>query len=102
MTDKAFTPRYPTHVVVDTCDGYVFRSGHDGVLFTVDSAQAFADHRNAEMKPEYASYAVFKLVKCDARRPATQSERRDAARASCYSVPVTQPVINTLQTPGHS
>lgn len=54
--------KYPSHVVVDTTDGYVFRAGSDGELFTLETAAAFARERNAEMKPEYRTYAVFRLV----------------------------------------
>ncbi len=55
--------RVPTHVVVDTRDGYVFRNGSTGELFGLSQAQAFARERNAELKFEYASsYQVFVLV----------------------------------------
>lgn len=56
---------HATHVIVDTIDGYVFWKGSDGEFFTAETAQEFADHRNAEMKPEYRSYQVFTLVKYD-------------------------------------
>ena len=53
--------KYPTHVVVDTHDGYPFWAGADGELFTLESATAFARERNAEMKPEHRTYALFRL-----------------------------------------
>ena len=55
--------KYPTHVVVDTTDGYVFSAGSDGKLFTELTVKIFASMRNAEMKPEYQSYVVFMLVR---------------------------------------
>jgi hypothetical protein len=54
--------RVPAAVVVDTRDGYTFRSGIDGVLFTEEAARSFAGERNAEMKPEHRTYKVFLLV----------------------------------------
>jgi len=40
-----------SHVVVDGHDGYTFWRGSDGQLFTFETAKAFAEQRNAEMKP---------------------------------------------------
>jgi len=54
MTDR--------YVVVDTADGYVFRSDHTGVPFNGATAIRFALQRNSEQKPEYRTYEVFKLV----------------------------------------
>jgi hypothetical protein len=54
--------RHATHVVVDGHDGYTFCKGADGYLFTEATATAFADARNAEMKPEHRAYQVFALV----------------------------------------
>lgn len=53
----------PTHVVVDTTDGYTFKNGSDGVLFDQRHATAFAAQRNADLKPAYrGAYQVFRLV----------------------------------------
>jgi hypothetical protein len=52
----------PKAVVVDAHDGYTFWRDADGDLFTVASAQTFAAHRNAEMKPEHAVYGVYLLI----------------------------------------
>lgn len=38
----------PTHIVVDTRDGYLFRAAGDGMLFTAATARAFAAHRNED------------------------------------------------------
>lgn len=54
--------RVAAAVVVDTKDGYTFWRGSDGVLFTAGTAEQFATHRNAEMKPEHRSYRVYALV----------------------------------------
>ena len=53
--------RYSSHIVVDTKDGYPFWAGADGVLFTRETALAFARARNAAMKPEHRTYALFRL-----------------------------------------
>jgi hypothetical protein len=58
----------PTHVVIDTRDGYVYRAGSDGILFTGRTARAFRDHRNAGLKPEHRTYEVFSLVHCPGLR----------------------------------
>jgi hypothetical protein len=54
----------PTYVVVDTIDGYVFAD--DGTAKFDDSGKErafkFADTRNKEMKPEYQTYKVYRLV----------------------------------------
>lgn len=53
----------PTHVVVDTTNGYTFKNGSDGVLFDQRHATAFAAQRNADLKPAYrGAYQVFRLV----------------------------------------
>jgi hypothetical protein len=62
MTEQAYIPQCPTHIVVDTIDGYVFKGDSLGDLFNQERATRFADERNAEMKPEYRSYRVFALV----------------------------------------
>jgi hypothetical protein len=54
--------KYPTHIVVDTIDGYVFSANRYGVLFDKEDAVRFARERNAEMKPQHRTYAVFRLV----------------------------------------
>lgn len=58
------TARCPSHVVVDTKDGYVFSSDSNGTLDSHERAMAFRDERNAEMKPEHQSYEVYALVHC--------------------------------------
>lgn len=57
---------HASHVTVDTLDGYTFWRDANGEMFTGATAQAFAEQRNAERKPEYRSYQVFSLVKCEA------------------------------------
>lgn len=52
--------KFPAAVAVDTQDGYVFRNAEDGVMFTVETAQAFADRRNEHLK--VPTYRVFELV----------------------------------------
>lgn len=61
MHDQPFTPVCATHVVVDTTDGWTFWKDENGKLFNEQSATAFAEARNAEMKPQYRSYKVFRL-----------------------------------------
>lgn len=56
---------HASHVVVDGHDGYTFWAGADGKLFDAGTAAAFADQRNAEMKPEHRLYRVFALVDPD-------------------------------------
>jgi hypothetical protein len=53
---------HPSHVVVDTRDGYVFRTDSDEYLFDAETAAAFAKRRNPQLNPELGSYWVFKLV----------------------------------------
>jgi hypothetical protein len=65
----------PTHVVVDTLDGYVFRAGGNGILFDKQSATEFASLRNSERKPQYQSYKVFRLVE-ESRNGADQPTTR--------------------------
>jgi hypothetical protein len=62
MAEQAYIPQCPTHVVVDTIDGYVFKGDSLGDLFNQERATAFAAVRNAELKPEFQSYKVFALV----------------------------------------
>jgi hypothetical protein len=52
----------PTHIVVDTQDGFVFSKDADGVLFTESIAWSFANKRNLERKAEFRTYQVFELV----------------------------------------
>jgi hypothetical protein len=54
--------RRATHVVVDGHDGYTFWQGAGGQLFDQAAAEAFAEQRNAEMKPEHRAYQVLALV----------------------------------------
>ena len=53
---------HASHVVVDGHDGYTFWRDADGELFDAGAAMAFANQRNAEMKPEHRSYQVFTLA----------------------------------------
>jgi hypothetical protein len=62
MHDQPFVPVHATHVVVDTIDGYTFWQGADGKLFGQAAAEAFASARNAEMKPQFRSFRVFRVV----------------------------------------
>ena len=50
----------PTHVVVDTSDGYTFWGGVDKP-FTRDEAFAFANKRNANLNPGVRPYIVCSL-----------------------------------------
>lgn len=75
----------PTHIVVDTRDGYLYRAPSDGVLFTAATARAFAESRNAEMKPEHRTYAVRRLVPDETAREQfarAYVERRDEVLAA--------------------
>src|SRR5581483_12449060 len=52
----------PTHVVVDTRDGYTWAKDGHGQPLTEETAAQMAQAYNDEMKPEYRTYQVFKLV----------------------------------------
>lgn len=58
----AKVPVIPTHAVVDTSDGLAFVKAHDGVLFDLETATAFADKRNAERGDGQPRYQVLALV----------------------------------------
>jgi hypothetical protein len=62
MTRQNYEPVHASHVVVDTRDGAVFWQGRDGKLFDSAAAEAFALEKNQALKPEYQSYAVFRLT----------------------------------------
>lgn len=49
-------------VVVDTTDGYMWWHDREGALFTLDSAQQFADFRNDHNRTEADIYQVFTLA----------------------------------------
>ena len=68
-----------THVVVDTKDAYTFWAGASGVPFDYEGAREFAEHRNAEMKPEHRSYRVFRLVEVPEADTADRCEECGAA-----------------------
>lgn len=53
----------PTHVVVDTRDGYVFSKDSYGRPFNGSLAHMFANSRNME-KP--GTYKAFQLIETDA------------------------------------
>ncbi len=78
---------FASHVVVDTIDGYTFRAGSDGVLFTEATATAFAAERNAEMKPQYRSYQVFALVPAAGTALAAQVAAGQPVTAAAGSTP---------------
>lgn len=50
--------KIPTHVVIDTHDGWTFWKDADNRMFTERTATSFAALRNSEMKPEHRSYVV--------------------------------------------
>jgi hypothetical protein len=51
----------PTHVVVDTIDGYVYKGDTTGLLFDGPRAAQFAHTRNNEQNPGFRSFIVFRL-----------------------------------------
>lgn len=51
----------PTHVVVDTRDGYTWAFDADAKPFTYHTASKFADVRNSERKPETPPFKLFRL-----------------------------------------
>lgn len=51
----------PTHVVVDTIDGYVYKGDTTGLLFDGPRAAQFANIRNNEQNPGMRSFIVFRL-----------------------------------------
>jgi hypothetical protein len=51
----------PTHVVVDTIDGYTYKGDATGVLFDGPRAVQFANTRNNEQNPGFKSFIVFRL-----------------------------------------
>jgi len=56
----------PTHVVVDTRDGYTFARDHRGALFTAETAREMADLRDAELHRDFRTYKVFALTEVPA------------------------------------
>lgn len=71
MIKQDYEPVHASHVVVDTQDGAVFWQGSDGKLFNSATAEAWALDENQARKPQYQSYAVFRLtarvcMSCDA------------------------------------
>jgi hypothetical protein len=65
----------PAYVVVDTIDGMVFTNDGEEKFNDPYRAFKFADKRNKEMKPEYQTYKVFRLVQ--AQREEKKWRRRD-------------------------
>jgi len=55
----------PTHVVVDTRDGYTWFMGEDGRPMVEATAGRFATKRNDELPRERQTYRVFALVPAD-------------------------------------
>jgi hypothetical protein len=53
--------RYPTHVVVDTIDGFVFYEDVHGNPFDQLTATQFARESNARRKPGRKTFALFRL-----------------------------------------
>lgn len=79
--------KVPEAVVVDAHDGYVFWRDAAGELFTVEAAQEFAEHRNAEMKPQYQKFVVRLLTE----QPAEDTSYRpfsdwDGLSRVCHNV----------------
>jgi hypothetical protein len=70
----------PTHVVVDTLDGYTFAHDGSGVLFDGPRAAAYAEARNNEQNPGFKSYQVFYLADVPTFEPRT---RPDSPRWVC-------------------
>jgi hypothetical protein len=63
MAQPTSAPLAPQAVVVDTADGYVFRSGSDGALFTLDTAATFATQRNVgQVSPTYQVFMLTPVV----------------------------------------
>lgn len=54
--------KYPTHVVVDTIDGYTWAKDMRGESFTQLTATGFARAMNQTRKPGHKTYALFRLV----------------------------------------
>ena len=52
----------PTHLVMDTRDGFIYSRDSSGRPFNKERAIQFARDRNSEMKPGYRNYAVFELA----------------------------------------
>lgn len=48
----------PTHIVIDTKDGFVFSRDGEGHGFTEGTATHFANLRNSELTPERRTYVV--------------------------------------------
>jgi hypothetical protein len=48
----------PTHIVIDTKDGFVFARDHGGHGFTEATATQFANLRNSELPSERRTYVV--------------------------------------------
>lgn len=48
----------PTHIVIDTADGFVFARDGEGHGFTAGTAAHFASLRNSELAPERRTYVV--------------------------------------------
>lgn len=48
----------PTHIVVDTKDGFVFSRDRYGNLFDEENATRFAEIRNHELPDEHRTYVV--------------------------------------------
>ena len=64
----------PTHVVVDTIDGYTFNKDETGQLFDGPRAAAFAEARNNEQNPGFKSYQVFYLADIPSFEPTPRPE----------------------------
>jgi hypothetical protein len=56
------TSRIPTHVVMDTSDGFIWWRDSLAQGFTLASATAWAHDSNAVMKPEHRTYRVYALA----------------------------------------
>jgi hypothetical protein len=61
------TSRIPTHVVMDTSDGFIWWRDSLAQGFTLASATAWAHDSNAVMKPEHRTYRVYALTEVTSR-----------------------------------
>jgi hypothetical protein len=78
------TSRIPTHVVMDTSDGYIWWRTSMDVPMTLVLATAFAHDRNAEMKPEHRTYRVYALTEVPAAEPQPRKFEDWPARALAH------------------
>jgi hypothetical protein len=56
------TSRIPTHVVMDTSDGFIFWRDRLAQPFTLAAAIAFARESNSHMLPNHRDFRVYALT----------------------------------------